>query len=88
MTDRIDSMSLDELKVASRRLLKSLDGFFGNDVEDADLREALAAFQPSRLDRLRKFLADEGWTEKTDGSIKRPCVVVHPDEISHCAYYS
>jgi len=62
MKDRVDEMSHDELKAATRKLveaagwgIKSTGGYV------VRLREAIAPFQTITLDKVRELLRAEGW---------------------------
>ncbi len=60
MTDRIDSMTHDELKTLTRELVAQVAAPW-NDITSQSVINALKPFRPTPLDRLREFLESEGW---------------------------
>lgn len=65
--DRIDSMELAELRKATRELIRISTEWvkITGEGRTSCLRHALAAFEPTPLDRARKLLEDGGFVPGT-----------------------
>lgn len=59
MTDRIDAMTHDELKAATRYLVYAVESPGAN--QHDRIRLAMENFHPTTLDKVRELLKAEGW---------------------------
>ncbi len=70
-TDRIDQMTHEELKAATRRVLKAWDEYpeCGQSAED-EFHKAIREFRPTTLDKVRELLKAENysWDQTYGGS--------------------
>jgi len=76
VTDRIDSLTHEELKSATRELVKAARVWESYASNPCPISEALRAFEPTPLDRLRDFLKAEGWTAST-GTPRAPGIAIY-----------
>lgn len=74
MTDRIDQMTHEELKTASRDLFSSVMSIKNSGIysDPTAVDKALDAFKVSALDKVRELLKAEGWEKHGCGVSNGP----------------